>query len=459
MQVNLILDDLFNDTLEKVRLDYERNVVHRKEIYESWIRCKEMGVDPNLESATIVLHGKDLTDEVERKKDFLDIAIPVIQDFYSVVQGSGFGIWISNEEGIILKGIADPDIYKYNCSGGLSVGADWKEAAVGTNAIGTCLHIKAPIQVIWTEHYCKLGQRAACSAAPVKDAEGQIVGIINMTGFKEEANPHTLALVIAVAKFIERQLHLQSLNNLVMGLIESLPSGIMLVNAEGIITFINDRASEILKADSKHFLNQIYYERLGKLNCVEKTFKYSRAHEEAECFLDINKRKLRLVISTKPILNSKGKTDAVIIILRELETVIRTTSKMAGYKARFTFDSIIGISPAFKRVINQAKSAALTTSNILILGESGTGKELIAHAIHNASPRKNAPFVALNCGALPRELIGSELFGYEEGAYTGAKKGGSPGKFELANNGTLFLDEIGEMPLDLQLVLLRVLQG
>ena len=111
-----------------------------------------------------------------------------------------------------------------------------------------------------------------------------------------------------------------------------------------------------------------------------------------------------------------------------------------------------------KETIEVARMAARSSSNVLIEGESGTGKELFAQAIHNASKRSAGPFVAVNCGAIPRELIASELFGYSEGAFTGAKKGGNPGKFELADGGTLFLDEIGDMPLEQQVALLRVIQ-
>ena len=121
-----------------------------------------------------------------------------------------------------------------------------------------------------------------------------------------------------------------------------------------------------------------------------------------------------------------------------------------------TFDDIIGANDSLKGVIHRARRMAQTDSNIMLLGESGTGKDILAQAIHNASPRRRKPFVALNCGALPRDLIESELFGYESGAFSGAKKNGNIGKFELANGGTIFLDEIGEMPLDLQVRLLRV---
>ncbi|MDI3328908.1 MAG: transporter substrate-binding protein [Alicyclobacillaceae bacterium] len=129
-----------------------------------------------------------------------------------------------------------------------------------------------------------------------------------------------------------------------------------------------------------------------------------------------------------------------------------------AHGAQFTFHHLVGRSQALREVIEEAKHAARTEANILILGESGTGKELLAHAIHNGSLRRDGPFVAINCAAIPKNLIESELFGYVEGAFTGAKKGGKIGKFEAAHNGTLFLDEVGELPLEVQAALLRALQ-
>jgi transcriptional regulator with PAS, ATPase and Fis domain len=132
---------------------------------------------------------------------------------------------------------------------------------------------------------------------------------------------------------------------------------------------------------------------------------------------------------------------------------------MAGSLARFTFWDILGVSKAIEEAKAISVQAAKTKSTVLITGETGTGKELFAQAIHNQSERRDRPFVAINCGAIPRELLESELFGYAEGAFTGALKSGRPGKFELANGGTVFLDEIGDMPSDMQVKLLRVLQS
>jgi transcriptional regulator with PAS, ATPase and Fis domain len=243
-----------------------------------------------------------------------------------------------------------------------------------------------------------------------------------------------------------------------MEMIESLPSGIIVVNQAGTIKNINCRACEILKSSVDSYLGQNIFKVLNQIDCIQMALQTVKEVEESEYYFEKGKERVHFVVTCRPILNRAGFLDGAVVILREIEAVIRMTGKMAGYKARFAFNDIVGDDLSFKNVVKQAEAAALTSSNILIMGESGTGKEILAQSIHNASDRNYGPFVAINCGAIPRELIGSELFGYEEGAFTGAKKGGNPGKFELANNGTIFLDEIGDMPLDLQLMLLRVIQ-
>ncbi|MGQ9531894.1 MAG: sigma-54 interaction domain-containing protein [Desulfotomaculales bacterium] len=166
----------------------------------------------------------------------------------------------------------------------------------------------------------------------------------------------------------------------------------------------------------------------------------------------------RCLITCRPVRKAGGEAFGVVVILKETGRVKRVVQRMAGARAYYTFEQIVGRNARFRQTVELARMAAESPSNILLVGESGTGKELFAQAIHNASVRRSGPFVALNCAAVPRELIASELFGYAEGAFTGARKGGNPGKFELADGGTIFLDEIGEMPPELQAVLLRVLE-
>ena len=178
---------------------------------------------------------------------------------------------------------------------------------------------------------------------------------------------------------------------------------------------------------------------------------------DTETILDTRRGYIPCHISVKPICLALGQVVGAVATLKEMKKLQRVVNQITGAEARFTFGNILGESSSLQRAVHLAQVAARNKHTVLLQGESGTGKELFAQAIHNAS-FAGQPFVALNCAAIPETLIESELFGYEGGSFTGASRNGRPGKFELANDGTIFLDEIGEMPLNIQTVLLRVLQ-
>jgi transcriptional regulator with PAS, ATPase and Fis domain len=165
-----------------------------------------------------------------------------------------------------------------------------------------------------------------------------------------------------------------------------------------------------------------------------------------------------LLLNTRCVRDASGAVAGLVVTITEMKRVTSLAQKIVGSTARFTFSDVIGSAPTLRRQLRLAEAAARTDSTVLITGDSGTGKELMAQAIHNAGARAAGPFVGINCAAIPRELLESELFGYEPGAFTGAKRAGHPGKFELAEGGTILLDEIGDLPLEMQAKLLRVLQ-
>ena len=179
---------------------------------------------------------------------------------------------------------------------------------------------------------------------------------------------------------------------------------------------------------------------------------------EKSLTLYVQGKRLSCIVSTEPYEQPKLKVAGLSFLITTHQRRTANISRQIGNTAVRTFDDIIGQSPAIRSVIDKARQIANSVSNVLITGESGVGKDIFAQAIHNAGDRRDKPFVAVNCGALPRDLISSELFGYEGGAFTGAKRQGNIGKFELANGGTLFLDEIGELPFDLQAALLRAVE-
>lgn len=244
----------------------------------------------------------------------------------------------------------------------------------------------------------------------------------------------------------------------ILDALDSVNDGISICDKNGVIIYLNEAAYKIVGAKKSdilnHSVNKISPDKSMLTNVLEK----KKSIIDVEYFWSFNGKKNHLINSGYPIFDDSGEITGAIDIFRSIERTRKLANSIAGHQAFFNFEDIIGESNSIKNVINLAKVFSDNNENILIHGETGTGKELFAQSIHNYSSRKSNPFVALNCATLPSELIDSELFGYEEGAFTGAKKGGKSGKFELANGGTLFLDELGEMQIHIQAKLLRVLE-
>lgn len=304
-----------------------------------------------------------------------------------------------------------------------------------------------------------------CSAATIHSEDGNIVGCLNLTGRRQLAHPHTLGLVVAAVKSIENQMEVEKAQNELFRayqylnkIINSINSGIFAVDTNGLVKAINNSACKMLEVREEDVINRNVENVLDNWKYIFDQLKIGNDYENKEIIYSGGEKKKRFNLNMYPIKNQKCTITGMVGILKDIQNVYNLVNKYTGMRATYTFDDIIGKSKEILKIKEQARSIANSPSTVLIQGESGTGKELIAQSIHNSSNRKNNSFVAINCGAIPKSLIESELFGYEEGAFTRAKRGGHPGKFELANGGTLFLDEIGEMPLDMQVNLLRVLQ-
>ncbi len=234
--------------------------------------------------------------------------------------------------------------------------------------------------------------------------------------------------------------------------------GIIATDAEGKISLVNPAAEKILGKSKTSLLNQ-------PAGNVLPSLALKRVQEHGKPLLgELHRVGNSMVVhNLVPVITNNETTGTVITFqdaghLQAVENKVRRELYLKGHVAQHTFEDIITCSPIMKKVINQAKQFAQAEAAVVVTGETGTGKEMLVQSIHNASLRKDGPFVAVNCAAVPENLLESELFGYEEGAFTGARRGGKKGLFELAHNGTIFLDEIGELPLKLQARLLRVLQ-
>lgn len=429
-------------------------------IEESHKRSEVYGVNKNINHSKIILEGDELKKVLEVNKELIEISKPYIDMVAESVDDKDFIIILTDKNGCILyiRGASEirDELEKLN----LKVGAYMDERNIGTNAMSMAISEDRCIQITAKEHYISIFQSLTCSAAPIHNSKGEIIGTLNLTGKSNMKHPHTLGLVIFGVKAIENEILrintkdiLNQTYNYMKTVIENVDKGIIIIDIYGKIININELGLKILDKRNHNLINEdINYIVPSFKNIIERISK--------------NNESLRREIKLSH--DSKYKTEVILKRIKHGDKVIGVVATLGKIKEKdfensftgafFTFSDIIGKSDAIKNVITNCKIIANSPSTVLIQGESGTGKEVLAQAIHNYSIRKNNKFIAINCGAIPSNIIESELFGYEDGTFTGGKKGGKIGKIELANGGTLFLDEIGEMPLDMQVKLLRVLQ-
>lgn len=239
--------------------------------------------------------------------------------------------------------------------------------------------------------------------------------------------------------------------------LDSVDEGISACDEKGFVTYINQPACNMLKSDKKDILNQDLKTFIPN-SILVKAIKSRKSVLDVEYQIELPSHSVNLMNSAYPVFDDADNLAGAIDIYRKKTRSIKVASDLMGHYANYDFSNFIGESKQIKETIDIAKKFSKSDKNVLIIGDSGTGKELMAQAIHNHSSRRDGPFVAINCASYPRDLFESELFGYDEGAFTGAKKGGKIGKFELANGGTIFLDEIGEMHMHLQAKLLRIIE-
>jgi transcriptional regulator with PAS, ATPase and Fis domain len=271
--------------------------------------------------------------------------------------------------------------------------------------------------------------------------------------------------VVAAAKAISAQLRIRMKNHQLavankklISFFNMVSDGLLILDHEGTITELNPAAERIFGRMRSELTGSKFSRWLIGDDPKKNGVHLTKSPGEMEILLETGNGPCQCLASAEPFIDEHEPVTGSFITLRPIKAVQHLVHRYSGYSASLQFSDIIGRSREMQEAIDLAKLSAQSASNVLLQGESGTGKEIFAQAIHNQSNRHAAPFIPLNCGAIPRELVGSELFGYEDGAFTGACRGGKPGKFELASGGTLFLDEIGDMPLEQQAVLLRVIQ-
>jgi len=435
------------------------------EVRDSWLRSEKYGVNPYKNRCDVILTEMEIGVRKAGSRALLTHASAMMANLREYTEGSGYLFTLFDNRGYVLARAGDREAIEYGDNLNLIEGSKWSEEVMGTTP-GTVAGIeRKPIQMVGYEYWCLMTPYVISSACPILDPDDEVAGVLNVGGPYHPINRHTLGMVVAASRALERQLALQNafeqseMESLYKTTImESMSDGVLTLDRKGRVMVMNNLAAQNLGIDPGPTLNKTLAELMPPHN--EHLFSVISDNREFSKPLEIHRvnDRVKLTVSCTPLISKNNKVLGTVVILQPIQKYKRMIEKVSGAHATITFADIIGKSNKMNYALRFAEIASNSDSNVLLLGESGVGKEMFAQAIHNASKRSGEPFFAINCAALPRELISSELFGYEEGAFTGARKGGNPGKFELADQGTLFLDEIGEMPLDLQGSLLRVLE-
>ncbi|HDR6277707.1 sigma-54-dependent Fis family transcriptional regulator [Bacillus cereus] len=398
-------------------------------ISESWYRCKQANVNPHMNKGQKILSSNIFQDQKKKSEIFLDIAIPQIQNMRKTIDELQMMALLIDPDGYVLSLSGNEQTLKRAKHINFIEGVKWTEAAVGTNAIGTALEIEEAIMISGTEHYSVASHSWSCAAAPIHNDDGKLIGVLDFSCPIEFSHPYMLGMVTSIAHAIERECSIRVHQNelhLIHRFLDVIDSNeqVVICNHRNVIVSASKRIRERVTNWSRMKLEDLmYYGLKTKLEVPV----YSNNRMIGKCIY-VKENKQEKVFSTSLFING------------------------------ITFPGVIGTSDAFQHTLEEIKLVSPTDASVYVCGETGVGKEYVARAIHENSPRKNGPFIAVNCGALPKELMESELFGYAEGAFTGARRQGYKGKFKQADGGTIFLDEIGEVPPEMQVALLRVLQ-
>lgn len=440
-------------------------------IERSWRRCLANGVDIDSSSEIEILTAQELALKREQNRQLISLAKPEMETLVEQIAHTRNVVILTDDEGVILHSLGEQHLFKPEQRIALSAGSSWHENHRGTNAIGTALIEKSAMTVQGSQHFMVRNQSLSCSAVPIFGAKNQLVATLDVTNDFNISQQHTLALVKMSAQMIENRLFLSGHQSDIVLHFHARPEFIGTL-WEGVAMFNSSGQLEAINRSGQFQLN-FYQDKLeAGLANTKANIEFSQVFNSSlASLLDKATGTDKLIL---PLwLNNGSRIYAQVELLHKKHPAAvaeYSNANMASSRrtntnrphinrpSAATLDMLNSGDTKIQRAILQVKQVISRDIPILIQGETGVGKELFARAIHDASSKSKGPWVAVNCAALPDGLIEAELFGYEEGAFTGARKKGSPGKIEQADGGTLFLDEIGDMPLSLQARLLRVLQ-
>ena len=445
-------------------------------IEQSHLRCAALGLSRVERPDFVPMMRSDLSVARERNRRLFTHAAPVMELLFEQIVNTESMIVLTDAQGTILHSVGDDEFLQRADKVALSPGVNWAEHSKGTNAIGTALFQEQPTVVHASEHFMHANSFLTCSAAPIFDPRGNMLGVLDVTGDQRSYHQHTMGLVRMSARMIENhwlsddfgnrlRLHFHSRVEFIGTLLE----GILVIGADGKVLGANRSALDQLDMSSAALRMHSVASLFG--TSVSAVFDHFRSPLAVPMLLSLpGGRQLhvsaRLGGAARPIMAGVAGDESAV-----LSGAVRDSSLLESGRSAQALPAgepggprLSGLhylktgDPQIEAMVNKVQRVLNRDIPLLILGETGTGKELLARAVHQDSDRAKQAFVAVNCASIPESLIEAELFGYEDGAFTGARRKGANGRIVQANGGTLFLDEIGDMPLALQARLLHVLQ-
>jgi sigma-54 dependent transcriptional regulator, acetoin dehydrogenase operon transcriptional activator AcoR len=412
------------------------------DIYDSWMRCISLGLDTRRPPETEIVSQATLRQEQQRCSLVRGLALAEMHSLHQQIAGSNFLIAFANPDGLLLDFVSDSSFDDASDAASIRPGSVWAEAYCGTNGLGTAAHLKRQIVVHGGEHFFSRYNHLTCTASPIFAPDGELVGVLDASSDCLSRQTHTQALVAMAATQIENGLFRESHRGSMLiafhnrgEYLHTLSAGLLAVDKDGGVLAANQAARSLL-----HGLPAAPGRQFSDL-----------FRTKFSAFVDEGRR-----LGRQSLQDDVGSQFVATIENPRMFPMVQPVRSMRADPPKPVTPQFVSADPAIARIVKQINNAAVRKMPILVRGETGTGKEQLARHAHAASQRTGS-FIAVNCAALPDSLIEAELFGYTEGAFTGARKGGSAGLFKEADGGTLFLDEIGDMPMALQAVLLRFL--
>jgi len=423
-------------------------LAHDAIIQDSWRRCRAYGLDHQSTPSFDQLPADGVRQLLESQHSLVQTTHQEVLPYYeNILSNSNCLIMLADNQGQVLTSWGTQRFIEPTLARGFSAGASWMERASGTNAIGTALACAQAVHIEHDEHFLKANRFMTGSAAPIFDAQREIIAVLDVSSDSYLPPSHTLGMVKMMSQTVENRLilnlfrgeHFQLTFNTGLNNLDSQWAGLLIFDESGQVLSANRRADNLLGIS----LSRVLIDSLFKVSLLEllnqpEGLPFSLQAAGRNRFQCLLKRPKQAPVQARVFVDSK-KPSAPASTAISLKTLHFGDARV-------------------EKAVRQAGRLLEKDIPLLIHGETGVGKEVFVKALHQASSRSQQAFIAVNCAAIPAELVESELFGYEKGAFTGANQKGSIGLIRKADKGTLFLDEIGDMPLPTQARLLRVLQ-